>query len=213
MAKLNDLLFSMDYKGNLYSIMEGELTGLQCVPVSWKNSNGEDFINVRVMAEEGINNPYHGQIISIPYSVFDSIVALERSNMNDYQSSSAPPPPPQQKYENVQQNQNVGGKETKKQIPQSPIRLVLDNLKNLRKENIQIDVDIDVIDDGTYSLLTNAFGEKESYNEVINYFLSKVDMELVKSKVEENLKRHINSKFNINGDLDSDVLTGELIQQ
>jgi hypothetical protein len=219
-GNLTEYVFNAQYKGNVYLIVSGDLEGSSFKAISMGNKGGEQVIN---MIDD------RGTKISIPYSVFDEITALEFANPvmdegvitsnpngnavfegadgnvfsqhNQQQNVNHPPPPQQPKKEKVN-------------VPQNPINILLSNLKNLKREKIILEVEVDMIDEQTFILLKSAFDENEVSKEVLNYTLSKVSMDFIKGEMEYNLKQYLKDKFKI-GEFENvpdDVAIGEVIK-
>jgi hypothetical protein len=221
-GKLTEYIFNAQYKGNIYIILNGDLEGRSFKALSLGIKGGEQVIN---MMDAG------GVKISIPYNVFDEITALEfanpvmdegvvSSNPNgnavfedangevfSKQVNQPPPPPPQN---NQQQNQNKNNNTNS----QNPISIVLNNLKNSKKEKIILEVEVDMIDEQTFILLKSAFDERAVSDEVLKHILSKISMDFIKDELHSNLKRYLKDKFNIteNEDIPDGVAIGEVIK-
>ncbi len=220
-GNLTEYVFNAQYKGNVYLIVSGDLEGSSFKAISMGNKNGEQVIN---MIDD------RGTKISIPYSIFDEITALEFANpvMDEGVITSNPNvnpvfegadgtvfsntvnnnPPPQQ------QTQQQPKKEKINTQPQNHINIVLNNLKNLKKEKIILEVEVDMIDEQTFILLKSAFDENEVSKEVLNYTLSKISMDFIKGEMEYNLKQYLKDKFKI-GEFENvpdDVAIGEVIK-
>lgn len=220
-GKLTEYVFNAQYKGNVYVVLQGDLEGRSFKAISMGSKGGEQVINM-------IDDV--GYKISIPYNVFDEITALEFANpvMDEGVVTSNPNANPvfegadgnvfnqqtnKPKQEN-NNNQNQQKREKVESVPQNPIRIVLDNLKNLKREKIMLELDVDVVDEQTYILLKSAFDEREVSKEVLKYTLSKISMESIKDELEYNLKRYLKDKFKIEEDesVPDDVAIGEVIK-
>ncbi len=221
---LNDAIFKGNYKGNKYMLMEGDLEGCSGIAEKWRSNGSEYYITLRIVDWE--NPQVNGRRVDLPFGRFDDMVALMSVNLevddafHDTGGSAHQPNPqikdnplfevrdlrPQEGF--VPPNQPK--KETKKEVS-NPIELILSNLKNTKKEDIEIKYTFEIVDLATYNLLVSMFDQKQTYTEVLDFFIKKIDVKSVEETIRKEIESYIKREFNVDIDEDEDVVEGIIV--
>jgi hypothetical protein len=221
MNMLNDAIFKANYKGNKYMILEGDLEGCSGIAVKWRANGSEYYITLRIISWD--NPQLNGKMIDLPFSRFDEIIALESLNTeveDTFQDVNVPNPQikdnPFFEVRDLKPKEgsvnNQPAKETKKEVS-NPIELILSNLKNTKKEEIEIKYNFEIVDEATYNLLTSMFDAKKTYTEVLDFFIKKIDVKSVEDMIKKEIESYIKREFKvtIEEEDDEDVVEGIII--